>query len=59
MKGKLLRESETPHYCDDCKKQLVAGDKITHTHDMTRMWHTACFEANLTPCKDWPKSART
>lgn len=56
MKGKLLREAETPHYCEDCGEELKANDHVTHTLDMTRIWHTRCFEASLTPFDEWPKS---
>jgi len=55
MQGKLLQEAIAPHYCDECTKELKAGDRITHTMDMRRMWHTKCFEASLTPLAQWPR----
>ncbi len=49
--------------CEECHKEFKEGDEVTviepadASNRPTRMWHTACFEAGLTPLKDWPKSA--
>ena len=42
--GTLLREPVKPHFCAHCGNKLVEGDKITHTFDMTQVWHTPCFK---------------
>lgn len=57
LSGTLESPGSGPVQCADCRKFLQAGDRITYTLDMRRMWHTKCFEKNLTPFKDWPKTA--
>jgi len=57
MEGKLIEPGAGRHRCKDCGEELKAGDRIAHTLDMRRMWHSACFEKTLVPLKELQKRA--
>lgn len=58
LKGELVNPGSGPQQCAECREFLQAGDRITHTLDMRRLWHTKCFEASLTPLADWAKTTK-
>ena len=49
-----------PDFCEQCGDEIAAGDRMAFAPSKTpgryRYWHEKCFDANLTPLKDWPKS---
>lgn len=50
-----------PDFCEQCQKELVAGDRVAFAPSKTpgcyRYWHEECFDRSVTPFKDWPTAA--
>ena len=55
INGTLLQPAVGRHRCEHCDEELRAGDRISHTFDMRRIWHSVCLDKSLTPFNEWPK----
>ena len=56
LNGTLLEPAVGRHRCEECDEELRVGDRIAHTLDMGRMWHSVCLEKSLVPFSQWPKA---
>lgn len=60
-RGEMVTDSPD-HLCEQCDRQLVAGDKVafapSKTPGRSRYWHQECFDKSVVPFADWPKSDR-
>lgn len=58
LKGKLENPGSGPVRCEDCGDFLQRGDRIAHTLDLRRFWHSTCFEKSLRPLKELAKQQK-